>query len=518
MKRFTTLILTFAMLALVASIASCREDTGFLKIDKKYAENVFDANGGTVQIPVNTTHADFTSRVLSGEDWIQTEQAGLSVKITVAPMSGNPDRRGSVRISAPGCPDAEVSVLQNAITVTELPESIALSNSQLTFSVQITAGCRIGFQCPAWITPVDATWVPGTKTYTFEASMFMDGTAETRSGTLKIESLDDRVSWKAEIPVVQTSYTNAALQSLADLWKSSPLNLTTERYGLLAKIEGYSNEFNRDPFQAYLKMNAADAEKTEEDNAIMSIYRFSFDRVLEQVKNTTVAYGTAEIWMLYNMGYIVKTPSVCFGVDINHYYASKLEPYLDFICVTHADNDHIDTPLMNAMASAGKPVISNFFTASAQWCSQSATTYRIGDTEIRTCITDENATDLNCTTIFRFSLGEDSGNFRFMHPGDSSFDPAQFAYVGGGEVDLLILRSGQKAEANILGSGTGKVIPTYIFLAHQIELRHYIEKSPMRATILGSLENKDKNFGSYASRTYLPFWGEHLVWKDGKIQ
>lgn len=505
------------MMALNAVMTGCAKDNGFLKIDSKRLEQVFDANGGNVQIPVNTTYTDFSVEVADGAGWIHAEAQGLSVNVGVDAMDGGPDRTGRLVISAPDCKPVEISVIQKAITVASVPEKIELSNSSLTFSFKITAGCRIGFELPSWIHPMDADWAAGTKTYSFEADRFLDSSAESRQGTVVLKSLDDRVDWKTEIPVVQSSYTNEAIQTIAELWRTSPLNLTQERYSLLAKIEEYSREFNRDPFQEYLKMNDSAAEKTEKDNPVMSIYRFAFDNVFHQVRNATVEYGTAEIWMLYNMGYIVKTPSVCFGIDINHRYAQELAPYLDFICVTHSDGDHVDTPLMNVMTSAGKPVLSNFFSASSAWCSNAASVYNIAGVEIKTCITDENATDLNCTTCYRFTFGEDAGNLRLMHPGDSSFDPKQFVPVGGGDVDVLILRFGQKAEVNICGTGSGQVVPHNILLSHQIELRHYIEKSPMRATILGSIENIGKNYGSWGNIAYLPFWGEHLVWKDGKL-
>ena len=48
---------------------------------------------------------------------------------------------------------------------------------------------------------------------------------------------------------------------------------------------------------------------------ILACYDAAFDRVLAGVRDETPAPGQAHIWMLYNMGYVVKTPSGCFAVD-----------------------------------------------------------------------------------------------------------------------------------------------------------------------------------------------------------
>lgn len=513
-NRFLIIMVTVSLS--ICEMACSKTEDGFLKVDKSKCEQVFDSNGGIVQIPVNTNKS-FSVTVESGKDWIHCDIVGMSVKLATDSMNGGPDRTGSVVIAVQGCQSAIVTVYQYAISVNNLPETIALNNSLLSFSIQITAGCEIGFEKPNWISGIDTTWVAGTKTYTFQASMFLDAEKDSRSGTLTILSRNPSVSWAKSVRIVQSSYSNEAVQTIAALWKTSPIGFSTERYNLLAKIEGYSNLFDRDQFQTYLKASDSVADQTEKDNPIMSIYRYAFDNALEQIKSAVVEEGTVQVWMIYNMGFVFKTPTACFGMDINHRYASKLEPYLDFICVSHSDLDHVDTPLMAAMNNHGKPVLSNFYTASGAYCSKTSTTYTIKDLTIRTCLTDENETDLNCTTCFRINCGARSGGFELMHVGDSSFDPAQYIPVEGGNPDLLILRYGSTAEKNILGTGTGQVDPDYIFFSHQIELRHYISKSPMRASILGSIGNRS-NLGTYSTKVSLPFWGTHLTWKDGKFE
>ena len=215
------------------------------------------------------------------------------------------------------------------------------------------------------------------------------------------------------------------------------------------------------------------------------------------------------------MGYVVKTPSGCFGVDINHRWAEKLAPYLDFLCVTHDHADHTSTGLMQAMYTAGKPVISNFYTASNMYCSKTPANYSIGKFTIRTAITDHDGGDpVNFVSVFRIDCGDDSGNFSLLHCGDSSFDPKQFTNVQGGSVSLSILRNGSKAENNIIGTGSGQMAPAYAFLSHIIELRHQIDVSPIRFKVIETLGHCSQ---INCKNTSMPFWGEKLTWKDGKF-
>src|SRR5690606_39346714 len=85
------------------------------------------------------------------------------------------------------------------------------------------------------------------------------------------------------------------------------------------------------------------------------------------------------VWMLYNMGFVVKTPSGCFGIDVHHRLAEDLEPYLDFLCITHNHGDHANKKLIQAMQSKGKPVVSNFNQESPLYMSKTATSYTIGN-------------------------------------------------------------------------------------------------------------------------------------------
>lgn len=312
----------------------------------------------------------------------------------------------------------------------------------------------------------------------------------------------------------QKKFSNEAVETVKKFRKTSPFVLNEERLSLLKTFETYSDSYSDTPFKEYLNKTEDVAEEMEHTVPILYAYREAFDKVLREVKNTKVKKGTAAVWMLYNMGFVVKTPSGCFGIDVDHRLAYQLEPYLDFLIITHNHGDHANIKLMAAMTNRGKPVLSNFYKGSETYLSKTATRYKIGNFTIHTDISDHLLSPklLNFVTLFRIECGEDAGNFSMLHCGDSGFDPERFKNVQG-PVNMAIIRWGAPRESNIMGTGEGQITPDYAILSHLIELRH--KPYPHgQASITKTLEHlptvKCKN-------TILPFWGEKLTWKNGKM-
>ena len=85
----------------------------------------------------------------------------------------------------------------------------------------------------------------------------------------------------------------------------------------------------------------------------------AFDKVRREVRGTTVGDIPA-VWMLYNMGVVVKTREAVFSIDLHHRRAAELAPLLDFALITHNHDDHWRQDFYQAMDRAGKTVVSNF--------------------------------------------------------------------------------------------------------------------------------------------------------------
>lgn len=308
---------------------------------------------------------------------------------------------------------------------------------------------------------------------------------------------------------------NAAVHTVAQFRQTSPLHLDQKRRSLLETFETYSDSFPDSLFKAYMAMPEAQAEEQEDTVPILYAYREAFDKVLYEVKNTKVKYGSTAVWLLYNMGFVVKTPSGCFGIDLDHRLAEQFEPYLDFLIITHNHGDHQNEKLIAAMAEKGKPILSNFHKDSGVYLSTTATQYTIGNFKIRTDISDHlrHRNFQNFVTLFRIDCGEDSGGFSMLHGGDTGFDPKRFTNVQG-PVSLLVMRWGEARENDILGTGPGQVQPDYAVLSHLIELRH--KPYPKgQASIKKTLEHLPN---VKCEHTLLPFWGEMLTWENDTMR
>ena len=311
----------------------------------------------------------------------------------------------------------------------------------------------------------------------------------------------------------QKNFSNEAVKTVQEFKKTTPLLLDAKRLFLLNKFQNYSDNLSDTTFKEYLISPELTSVNMEHTIPMLYTYRDAFDKVLDEVKNTKVKKGTALVWMLYNMGFIVKTPTGCFGIDVDHKYAVELEPYLDFLCITHNHGDHANTKLMAAMNNNGKPVLSNFYKESKEYVSTVPASYKIGDFTIRTDMADHLANPKfpNFVTVFRVESSKDVGSFSILHCGDSGFNPLHFTNVEG-PVNMAILRWGAPRENNILGTGKGQVKPDYAVLSHLIELRHNPKGQASITQTLVHLPNVK------CENTIMPFWGEKMTWKKGKLK
>ena len=146
----------------------------------------------------------------------------------------------------------------------------------------------------------------------------------------------------------------------------------------------------------------------------------AFDKVLSEVRSTTVTDRPA-VWLVYNMGVVVKTAKRCFSIDLMHRRAEEMAPLLDFALITHNHGDHYTEAFYRAMNGAGKTVISNFRdnygvkdTRTLGGYIRGEKEFEIGDVRIRTALADHNTYLRDFTTVFEISVGD----FAIYHTGD----------------------------------------------------------------------------------------------------
>lgn len=297
--------------------------------------------------------------------------------------------------------------------------------------------------------------------------------------------------------------------TMNSLWGLSPIEKDiSKRKVELDKIQLYSDKCAASLFKSYLSTDKITADAIEKHEDIVICYKMAFNKVLEEVKSTKVPNGQSVIWQIYNMGYVIKTPDACFGVDICNREAELFAPYLDFYCSTHKHADHYNIELMNAMHKAGKPVISNFYEPSENYSyfSKENSSFNIGNIKINSFITDHNnATLKNFVTVFEIDCGDNSGNFVFTHVGDSNYNPSQFRLTTNASVFIPRYAVNELTENNIISTITN---PKYVLLSHILELSHdgidesrwSIELGLKRAQLINN------------PNTFMPFWGDKMIW------
>ena len=305
----------------------------------------------------------------------------------------------------------------------------------------------------------------------------------------------------------------AVPQVMQELWETSAADTDlTERKAVFDGLQDYADACSDLTFKSYLEADDRLASSLEDATEILGCYDAAFQRVLDGIRNETPAQGEVHIWMLYNMGYVIKTPSGCFAIDIYHRRGAELATCLDFCASTHVHQDHRCDALADAMTEAGKPVLSNYLSSDSKWTSTVDKDWEIGNFRIHSFITDHNNGSSNVpVTVYQITCGEDTGNFVLLHSGDSNFKAKDFVVTE--DIDVYIPRYAPNAltENNVIG----KVFsPGYVLLSHILELSH-ADPSESRWTLEQGLERASL---LDCDRTWMPFWGEKLVWKDGNLQ
>ena len=229
----------------------------------------------------------------------------------------------------------------------------------------------------------------------------------------------------------------------------------------------------------------------------------AFDKVLAEVK-TTVVTDRPAIWLVYNMGVIVKTKESCFSIDLKHRKAPEIAPLLDFALITHNHGDHYTEEFYRAMNGAGKTVISNFKDnyGTKNWYkdggyTRASKTFKLKDVEIRTSLTDHNGYLVDFTTAFEIRVGD----FTVYHTGDCSnvkkLNPTR-------RPDLWIVhpRCGMKIE-----DGVKRFNPKLTVVAHLNELEHARDR--WRWTWADGLKARDA-VRKAGGEAIVPVWGDRI--------
>ena len=162
-------------------------------------------------------------------------------------------------------------------------------------------------------------------------------------------------------------------------------------------------------FKAY----AADGD-TRGLNALVRLDA-AFHKVFEEAARTD-AQDKPAVWLVYNMGIVVKTGGTLFTIDLHHRLAPTIADKLDFALITHNHGDHFTEQFYQTMdRKLNKTVVSNFkdnygahFKGSSfgGGFTRGGKKFKFGDIEIITSSLDHNGYLIDYTMAFEVHIGD----------------------------------------------------------------------------------------------------------------
>lgn len=304
--------------------------------------------------------------------------------------------------------------------------------------------------------------------------------------------------------VMPTLLSAQTIEQLADtFWnKTSCLELTQERRAAMNEMQTYVDSFTHTLFGEYLAAPAG-SEKVRgiEGWGLMQYYNMALDKLIAEIPATKVKRGQVAIWQLYNMGYVVKTDSQCFGIDLYHKYAEKLAPMIDFLLITHNHGDHNWKPLKDELARQGKAIYSNFMDNGHKV--STGDEFTVGNISVKVTTVDHNKTLVNFVNTYEVNCYANKGkDYVIFFTGDAhnyeQLNPTT-------EVDLFVPHL---AVGLNMAEAVKKINPTEVLMSHILELGHSITQ--WRWSYEYGINECEK---LNREGVYLPVWGEKLVLK-----
>ena len=287
------------------------------------------------------------------------------------------------------------------------------------------------------------------------------------------------------------------------MYRTNGHDLTPKRLEAMKQVQSVINRFERTSWNEYRK--ESDMQKVEELERTGEPYylRQSFEKVRKEISSTKVKKGTVAVWLLYNMGYIVKTPTTTFAIDLYSKYTEELLDMIDFGMITHAHSDHNHAIFTQGLAKRNKPVLAAFDIKDVEEMRvEHEGVYKMGDVTVRVTIGDHNKKKLrNFVASYEIDCGENTDHTIIYHTGDShdheQLNPQQ-------RVDIFIphIRVGMDVQEAIY-----KFKPRHVFMSHIQELGHNIRK--WRWTFDDALRSREKWDHNHL---WIPCWGERVIY------
>ena len=249
-----------------------------------------------------------------------------------------------------------------------------------------------------------------------------------------------------------------------------------------------------------LGVKASDVEVSDFHRRYAAFARY--DRAFRKAFSEALVMDGGEgiaVWLIYNMGILVKTPKMLFTVDLHHRLASWAASKLDFALITHNHLDHYTEAFYNAMNDVErKVVVNNFADNGSGGYTQGDREFAFGDVRIRTGRSDHNRHLVDFVLTFEITIGD----FTIYHTGDSC-NVAKLNPVRRPDIWIVHPRVGLR-----LGDGVEKFHPRKTVITHLNELQH--AKGHWRWSWQDGLKEAEK-ISAAGADAIVPLWGDRIV-------
>lgn len=286
------------------------------------------------------------------------------------------------------------------------------------------------------------------------------------------------------------------------MYKTNGHDVTPKRMAAMEVAQRMLNNFSPADWKAYRNLADVAALAEVESEGTPYFLRQSVDKVCREVKKTKVKDGTVAVWLLYNMGYIVKTPTSVFAFDIHTKYIDKIVDLVDFVMITHRHGDHCNVSFLRAMTARGKAVYAAFDIEGVDVTKVvHKGEYQVGDVKFRVTIGDHNKKLRNFVASYEVDCGANTAHTVIYHTGDSNnykqLNPQK-------QVDIFVPHM---AVGLNIPKALDKIKPYHIFISHNQELGHGVRK--WRWTFHDALKLKAKLNHDHI---WITCWGERVIY------
>lgn len=276
-------------------------------------------------------------------------------------------------------------------------------------------------------------------------------------------------------------------------------------------IQREFNNFAAEKWHDYRSQTDKKKIAKYEKKGALYFYTKAMDKILEELQTTVAKPGEIIMWNLYNMGYIVRTPSHTFSIDLVHKHIDKFAGYLEFNLITHNHRDHGSMNEFEAFAAAEVPVYAGYHRTekpeALKWIYvEEGETITIDNIVIKADRVDHSRKPegYKFVTSYEIDCGNDTGNTVIFHTGDGrnyeQMNPEK-------AVDFFIFHTAVGLD---IQKAINKVQPKFAVFSHAWEMGHKAEK--YRWTIDDLLNCAGMITGFPEDRILLPCWGEKITY------